>query len=926
MKRSTLARIRHSLGRIAATVPVLILFGFILGYPRNVQAQTWNGSVSDLWGTAGNWTPNTVPNSSAASVVITNATDNPVLINIAPTIANLQIGGTNSATLENGESLTIAGGAGAGSLSIAGTLTIGSTGSFTDLILAGTSGSAITLSGGGSLTLSDSPNNRVYSTTGDTLTNDAGNTIQGAGQLGINNAGFGFTLNNAGIINANQSNPLQIAPSNTVTNTGTLEATNGGTLELIGTFANTGGLIQSTGASSVVELSGSTITRGTLTTSGGGAVQNSGTATLDGVTISSGSTFTAVNASSTTLLNTITIKPTGTLAQNSTGSFTDLQVSGTVALAGGGTLAMSNSPNNRIFATGADTLTNDAGNTIQGAGQLGINNAGFGFTLNNAGIINANQSNPLQIAPSNTVTNTGTLEATNGGTLELIGTFANTGGLIQSTGASSVVELSGSTITRGTLTTSGGGAVQNSGTATLDGVTISSGSTFTAVNASSTTLLNTITIKPTGTLAQNSTGSFTDLQVSGTVALAGGGTLAMSNSPNNRIFATGADTLTNDAGNTIQGAGQLGINNAGFGFTLANNGTILANQTAALTIAPSLNTTNNGTFQANSGSTLFMNGALTNYDPATSTLTGGAYNALSGTIELSQASAVGGQAIATNAATILLDGSTAKIADGSGGDILQGFLTTNTAGGRFTIRNGANLTTASIAFTNTGTVNVGANSTFTVGGLNDYVQSGGTTTLGTSSSVLAVASGHSVAINGGTLQGFGTIHGDLSNSGGIVMPGVTGMAGVLTVADNYLDPPSAQLFIQIGGPDPLNGLAQLDVGGTANLNNGTLDLSLINGFKPTNGELFEILTSSGLSGMFNDNTIQVDNVIFTVEYNPPGFANDVVLDARLSGGTIPEPSTWIMMVLGFASLGFAGYRGSRKNQPPPLRPACRIRI
>ena len=29
--------------------------------------------------------------------------------------------------------------------------------------------------------------------------------------------------------------------------------------------------------------------------------------------------------------------------------------------------------------------------------------------------------------------------------------------------------------------------------------------------------------------------------------------------------------------------------------------------------------------------------------------------------------------------------------------------------------------------------------------------------------------------------------------------------------------------------------------------------------------------------------------------------------------TIPEPSTWVMMVLGFAGLGFAGYRSSRKS-------------
>jgi PEP-CTERM motif len=32
------------------------------------------------------------------------------------------------------------------------------------------------------------------------------------------------------------------------------------------------------------------------------------------------------------------------------------------------------------------------------------------------------------------------------------------------------------------------------------------------------------------------------------------------------------------------------------------------------------------------------------------------------------------------------------------------------------------------------------------------------------------------------------------------------------------------------------------------------------------------------------------------------------------GGAVPEPSTWAMMLLGFASLGFAGYRAKRKGR------------
>jgi hypothetical protein len=42
-------------------------------------------------------------------------------------------------------------------------------------------------------------------------------------------------------------------------------------------------------------------------------------------------------------------------------------------------------------------------------------------------------------------------------------------------------------------------------------------------------------------------------------------------------------------------------------------------------------------------------------------------------------------------------------------------------------------------------------------------------------------------------------------------------------------------------------------------------------------------------------------------FDPPGGA------AFVPPGTIPEPSTWMMMLLGFAGLGFLGYRASCKS-------------
>ena len=44
----------------------------------------------------------------------------------------------------------------------------------------------------------------------------------------------------------------------------------------------------------------------------------------------------------------------------------------------------------------------------------------------------------------------------------------------------------------------------------------------------------------------------------------------------------------------------------------------------------------------------------------------------------------------------------------------------------------------------------------------------------------------------------------------------------------------------------------------------------------------------------------------------PSVGGGPDLSFVLIGSAIPEPSTWAMMLLGFAGLGFVGYRRSRK--------------
>jgi hypothetical protein len=53
--------------------------------------------------------------------------------------------------------------------------------------------------------------------------------------------------------------------------------------------------------------------------------------------------------------------------------------------------------------------------------------------------------------------------------------------------------------------------------------------------------------------------------------------------------------------------------------------------------------------------------------------------------------------------------------------------------------------------------------------------------------------------------------------------------------------------------------------------------------------------------------IDTDAIIEDAE----GTFRPSLVTLSVSGATTPEPSTWVMMALGFAGLGFMGWRGSR---------------
>ena len=91
------------------------------------------------------------------------------------------------------------------------------------------------------------------------------------------------------------------------------------------------------------------------------------------------------------------------------------------------------------------------------------------------------------------------------------------------------------------------------------------------------------TVDNTGTIALNSTGDGTDLElIQNGITLQGGGQLTLSDSGAKAIFGTDPSVTLTNVDNTISGAGQLGEGQ----MTLVNEGTIDATGTNALVSTP----------------------------------------------------------------------------------------------------------------------------------------------------------------------------------------------------------------------------------------------------------------------------------------------------------------------------------------------------
>jgi len=823
---------------IEPVMKLAVLVWLAVGPQAAASAQTsemWNGSAQNgLWSDGNNWTPNITGGPNGNYNVVVPDTGNPQpMLDVSATINNLQINSAQGLTIINGSVLTVTG----STILVNGTLALnpnsGGPGGTLNIT------NATTLTGSGTVQMGYFGD---YINGSGTLTNQTG--IYGFGIISV------ATLNNRrGSIKGTSSTLNLVISSLTVTNSGLISTINYGTVSILDTTVqNTGGTIS--GGSGSAILNGCTIIGGQLS---GTIYPGLPAPTLNGVTIT-GNYFinsSAAGPYQTFLVGTITNVGSITVTAPPGALKAELTINSAAALKGIGSVTLNGQ---NAFLDGSGTLTNMQSISSIGGGNITVNQ----------------MANPG-----------GTVTSLSGLTIQVPGGFNNTGGGIV-TGAGSTLNIGATPVSGGTMSAAEDSAVTWTGGAgatgtifsgpginfglsnTLSGITISTASTFEVDSNDVATLQGTNTNN--GLIYVNGycfSCPPAKVLISGRLILNGDGSVSFSNSPDNVMQGAGqndpsrnspdvegplaSNSLTNNS-NTIEGAGTIGP----LSLTNGSKGSIIADQGYPLIISPGAGNTfkNSGTLSAGTplepASTLeITGGTFANFNLKTQTLKGGTYN-VSGTLQFDNA------AIVNNAANITLTGGSGQIVNQNGVNALTAF-NNNASTGKFTLAGGQNFTSDGL-FSNAGSLTIETSSTFTVGGTStNYNQTGGTTTA---DGTLSVPTGGLVNVTGGTLEGAGSVNGNVSvgnasgSAGTFIIGNSVKTSASVSLANDYTQLATGIMDVQIGGTNPGTQYSQLAVTGPVSLQ-GTLNIKLINKFIPVIGQTFIILHApSGITGTF----------------------------------------------------------------------------
>jgi fibronectin-binding autotransporter adhesin len=909
VRRTMLGRAssRVALVAIAAAGLSLACGGGALVSPA--RAQTWNGG-SGFWGTAGSWTPATVPNAVGATATFNgppSGTDFGVDLPGGPfTIGALNLDGSTNGSgyLFQGGTLIMQVASGQALINVQTNL------STNDDFGAGALPATLQLNSITNIN-TESPAATIGFASQSTIAGSGGLIFSGLGTATLAGASSytGATTIEGGTVRAGAANAFSAASATTVNAGGTLD---------LGGFNQT---VSSLSGAGVVTNSGSPLA--TLTNQGAsstfsGVIQD-GSSTTSLVQNSPGNTLiltgnSTYSGTTTIAAGTLQLGNGGTSGQISTDAIdngtlafdrSDI-VTATGLISGTGSVTQIGTGTTVIAA--ANTYT--GGTTVSG-GTLGISGAGNLGASSGAMTV----SGGILDLGGTTQTQNGGVTLTNGtiqnGTLSSSGTFGLQAGTVSASlaGAAGLNKTTTGTVTLsesnfytgGTIVSAGTLDVLGSGTlgATTNSLTVSGG----VLDLGGTTQTqNNVTVSggtiQDGTLLANGTFNFQ----SGTVSTNLVGSAAVNKTTPGTLTLSTANELT---GGTTISAGTLRLNhiNAAFLIDAVGTGPIALNGnavgatldssvTGTLSPALTINTITSGssaTIGATSGNTLTLASPLT-YSGGAGTLRFGSATDI-GTVALAPVSLLGvptsGQ-ISVDAGTLVLVNSNAQALLGGVSNVsVAGTLDLNSLPNPTTVQS---LTLAGGMIVD-GSLNVNGPISSSGGTLSGI---GGTASLTTSA-------GTTILLGKNSYAGMTTVSG-----GALEVAGALGLSGApsgpITVASG------GTLNVDLSGSINIAGSSFANFGTLSNngnitaaglTNNGTLTTTgTINGGLTNNGAAlasgtinggirnFSSLTLTGnlaSDSVFNNSgTVRIDPSVRNVSLgsNTFTFINNGVLDLR----------------------------------------------
>ncbi len=736
----------------------------------------------------------------------------------------------------------------------------------------------------------------------------------------------------------------------TLVNQGTISVT-GGTLNLNGGTLSNGSSIGSSGAG-VVQL-----TTGTLTASGVIGAQNF---RLNGGQLAGTQTFNGTLswlAGSLSPSGTTTIGSTSTLTIAGAGdhdfSGRGIVNAGTVNWTGG-----------RLRSGSGGSITNNATWNDSADGYAVNNDYGGvgGTTFTNAGTYN--KTSGITTFQDGTLVNQGTINVT-GGTLNLNGGVLSDGSIIGSFGdglvqltsalltASGLIEsrnlllkggqlggthtfngtlswLSGNWNTTGTttfantstVTISGAGdhdfsgrAIVNNGTVNWTGGRLRSGSGGSVTNnvtwndsadgyavnndfggVGGTTFINAGTYNKSAGITTFQDGTLVNqglVSVTGGVLNLTGGTLSHGSS-----IGSSGNGVAQLAGGLLTASGTIGVQNF-----LLNGGQLAGTQIFDGTLswlAGNLNTSGTTTFA--NASTVTIAGAIDHDFTGRAIVNNGTVNWTGGRLRSGSGGSI------TNHATWNDSGSGTALNNDYGG--VGGTTFTNSATGTYNKSGGT--TAISVPLTNSGVINVASGTLALTGTL-------------TNSGTLNVAHGavfsSANALTFGEnsrLQGGGGLTAPSLTFAGTISPGTLTTTDVLTITGDLSLSGTAKALFKLGGSVRGAGYDSLQVSGSI-ATGGLVEVSFINGFETTinSSMTFELVSGAAFSGNFSNvanggSLLTTDGLgLFTANFgaDSPFGAGKLVLSNFTA---VPEPSTWVLMLMGSGLMSVAAWRRRRR--------------